>query len=80
MKIPQLTGMCSIVVDVVVVVVVVVVAVDVVVVVTDIHDFCTYSTTYLQTYPFLMVVEQYEDSAVDWSVVLLLFTFNVVIF
>jgi hypothetical protein len=56
MKIPQLTGMCSIVVDVVVVVVVV--AVDVVVVVTDIHDFCTYSTTYSHTYPFLMVAEQ----------------------
>jgi len=31
----------------------------------DVHDFCTYSTTYSQTYPFLMVAEQYEDSAVD---------------
>lgn len=31
----------------------------------DIHDFCTYSTTYSQTYPFMMVAEQYEDSAVD---------------
>jgi hypothetical protein len=34
----------------------------------DVHDFCTYSTTYSQTYPFLMVAEQYEDSAVDRSV------------
>ena len=31
----------------------------------DVHDFCTYSTTYSQTYPFLMVAEQYEDSSVD---------------
>jgi hypothetical protein len=31
----------------------------------DVHDFCTYSTTYSQTYPFLMVAEQYADSSVD---------------
>ena len=31
----------------------------------DIHDFCTYSTTYSQTYPFLMVAEQLENSIVD---------------
>ena len=31
----------------------------------DVHDFCTYSTTYSQTYPFLMVAEQYGDSTVD---------------
>ena len=31
----------------------------------DVHDFCTYSTTYSQTYPFLMVAEQYEDSSVN---------------
>lgn len=31
----------------------------------DVHDFCTYSTTYSQTYPFLMVAEQYGDSSVD---------------
>ncbi len=30
----------------------------------DVHDFCTYSTTYSQTYPFLMVAEQYRDSTV----------------
>ncbi len=55
-----------------------------VVVVVNVHDFCTYSTTYSQTYLFLMVAEQYEDPAVDRYVVLLLFmllfTFNVVIF
>ena len=33
----------------------------------DVHDFCTYSTTYSQTYPFLMVAEQYRDSTVDRS-------------
>lgn len=33
----------------------------------DIHDFCTYSTTYSQTYPFLMVAEQYSDSVVNKS-------------
>ena len=31
----------------------------------DVHDFCTYSTTYSQTYPFLMVAEQYGDSQVE---------------
>ena len=31
----------------------------------DIHDFCTYSTTYSQTYPFLMVAEQLGKSNVD---------------
>ena len=31
----------------------------------DVHDFCTYQTAYSQTYPFLMVAEQYEDSSVD---------------
>ncbi|CAB4069302.1 Protein bark beetle [Lepeophtheirus salmonis] len=31
----------------------------------DIHDFCTYSTTYSQTYPFMMVAEQYYNSAVN---------------
>ena len=31
----------------------------------DVHDFCTYSTTYSQTYPFLMVAEQYADSSVE---------------
>ena len=31
----------------------------------DIHDFCTYSTTYSQTYPFLMVAEQIGTSIVD---------------
>ncbi len=31
----------------------------------DVHDFCTYSTTYSQTYPFLMLAEQYGDSSVD---------------
>ena len=31
----------------------------------DVHDFCTYSTTYSQTYPFLMVAEQYQDSTVS---------------
>ena len=31
----------------------------------DVHDFCTYSTTYSQTYPFLMVAEQYGDSLVE---------------
>ena len=31
----------------------------------DVHDFCTYSTTYSQTYPFLMVAEQYGDNAVS---------------
>ena len=31
----------------------------------DIHDFCTYSTTYSQTYPLLMVAEQYKDSMVE---------------
>ncbi len=31
----------------------------------DVHDFCTYSTTYSQTYPFLMVAEQYDDSSVE---------------
>ncbi len=31
----------------------------------DVHDFCTYSTTYSQTYPFLMVAEQYADSIVE---------------
>ena len=31
----------------------------------DVHDFCTYSTTYSQTYPFLMVAEQEEASLVD---------------
>lgn len=30
----------------------------------DMHDFCTYSTTYSQTYPFLMVADQYGDSMV----------------
>ena len=33
----------------------------------DIHDFCTYSTTYSQTYPFLMVAEQLGNSIVDRS-------------
>ncbi len=56
-------------------VVVVVVAVVVVVVVVNVHDFCTYLTTYSQTYLFLMVAKQYEDSAVDRSVVLLMFKF-----
>ena len=31
----------------------------------DVHDFCTYSTTHSQTYPLLMVAEQYTNSAVD---------------
>ena len=31
----------------------------------DVHDLCTYSTTYSQTYPFMMVAEQYEDRVVD---------------
>ena len=31
----------------------------------DVHDFCTYSTTYTQTYPFTMVAEQEEASLVD---------------
>jgi hypothetical protein len=36
----------------------------VVVVFVDFHDFCTYLTTYSPTFLFLMVAEQYEDSAV----------------
>ena len=31
----------------------------------DVHDFCTYSTTYSQSYPFLMVAEQYGDRYVN---------------
>ena len=31
----------------------------------DVHDFCTYSTTHSQTYPLLMVAEQYKNSAVE---------------
>ena len=31
----------------------------------DVHDFCTYSTTYSQTYPFLMVAEQLGTSIVN---------------
>ena len=31
----------------------------------DVHDFCTYSTTHSQTYPLLMVAEQYQDSIID---------------
>ena len=30
----------------------------------DVHDLCTYSTTYSQTYPFMMVAEQYGDRVV----------------
>jgi hypothetical protein len=54
----------TVVVDDFVVVVVKDVVVGIVVVVVNVHDFCTYST-----YPFLMVAEQYEDSAVDRFVV-----------
>ena len=31
----------------------------------DVHDLCTYSTTYTQTYPFTMVAEQEEASLVN---------------
>ena len=31
----------------------------------EVHDFCTYSTTYSQTYPLLMVADQYRTSAVE---------------
>ena len=31
----------------------------------DIHDFCTYSTTHSQTYPLLMVAEQFKESSVE---------------
>ena len=31
----------------------------------EVHDFCAFSTSYTQTYPFLMVAEQYGDSQVS---------------
>jgi hypothetical protein len=30
-----------------------------------VHDFCTYSTTHSQTYPLLMVAEQFKESGVE---------------